>query len=87
MYIVALHEINNTEDFWASVQRNLPNLPESGVKGVVSVFPNRDMDKCTCIWEADSIETLNSYLREKVGDWSKDSCYELNETAAIGLKE
>ena len=85
MYIVVNHEINNTQDFWASAQKNLPNLPEAGVKRIVNVFPNQSMDRCTCIWEADSIESLDNYLRDKVGDWSKDSFYQVNEAAAMGL--
>ncbi|HEX8314450.1 MAG TPA: hypothetical protein VF609_05645 [Flavisolibacter sp.] len=85
MYIIAHHDITDTEDFWASAQRNLPKLPEAGVNRVVSVFPNQAMDKCTCIWEADSIENLQKYLREKVGGSSTESCYQVNEAAALGL--
>ena len=85
MYIVVSHDINNTEDFWASAQLHLPNLPEGGVKRIVSVFPNQSMDKCTCVWEADSIENLDKYLRDKVGDSSRDSYYQVNEATAVGL--
>jgi len=85
MYIVVHHDISNTDDFWASAQRNLPKLPEAGVRRVVSLFPNQTMDKCTCVWEADSIETLNEYLREKVGNSSNDSFYQVNEATAVGL--
>ncbi len=87
MYIVAHHDIRQTEDFWASAQRNLPKLPEAGVKRVVSIFPNQSMDKCTCIWEADSIENLDKYLREKVGNASNESYYVVNEAAALGLED
>lgn len=85
MYIVVNHDISNSNDFWASAQKNLPHLPEAGVQRIVSVFPNNSMDKCTCIWEADSMDSLDKYLRDKVGDWSKDSFYELNEAAAMGF--
>lgn len=85
MYIVVNHDISNTADFWASAQKHLPNLPEAGVKRVVSVLPNATMNKCVCVWEADSIESLDGYLRDKVKDWSKDSYYELNEGAAMGF--
>ncbi|HVF95821.1 MAG TPA: hypothetical protein VM871_00785 [Flavisolibacter sp.] len=43
------------------------------------------MDKCTCVWEADSIENLNNYLRLIVGNASKEDFYEVNEGAALGL--
>ena len=85
MHIVVNHNISNTADFWASAQKNLPSLPEGGVKRIVSVFPNHTMDKCTCIWEAEFIDNLDNYLRDKVKDWSKDSYYELNGGCSNGL--
>jgi hypothetical protein len=85
MYILVNHAINSPAEFWGSAQKNLPNLPEGGVKRVINVFPNDNMDVCTCVWEADSIETLDSYLREKVGDASKDTYYQINEANAMGL--
>lgn len=84
MYFIVHHDIRNTEDFWASAQRNLPKLPEGGVKRVVSIFPNQTMDQCTCIWEADSMENLEKYFQEKIGDASRNSWYEVNEAAAFG---
>ena len=84
MYFVVHHDISNTEDFWASAQRNLPRLPEDGVKRVVSIFPNQTMDQCTSVWEADSVENLEKYFRNKIGDSSRFSYYEVNEAAAFG---
>jgi hypothetical protein len=85
MFIVVGHEISNPGEFWASAQKNLPNLPEGGVKRVINVFPNETMDHATCVWEADSIEALDGYLREKVGESSKESYYQVNEANAMGL--
>lgn len=87
MYIAATHTINNPEDFWASAQKHLPNLPEGGVKRVLNVFPNQEMDKATCVWEADSIENLEKYLREKVGAASNETYFQINEAAALGLND
>ena len=87
MYIVVHHDINNPEDFWASAQRYLPQLPEGSVQRVLNVFPNQALDKCTCVWEANSIEDLDRYLREKVGTSSKETYYEVNEAAAVGLND
>lgn len=87
MYIVVHHDISNPEDFWASAQRHLPRLPEAGVKRVLNLFPNQSMDKCTCVWEADSIESLDIYLREKLGTSSQETYYEVNEAAAVGLSD
>jgi hypothetical protein len=86
MYIVVNHTIHNMEEFWASAQRHLPKLPEDGVKRVLKVFPNQNMDACTCVWEADSIENLDNYLRKKVGDASRETYFQINEAAALGLE-
>ena len=87
MYIIVNHNINNPEDFWASAQRNLPNLPEGGVQRVLNIFPNQLMDKATLVWEADSIENLQKYLKEKLGSASYDSCFQINEATAMGLND
>ena len=86
MYILVNHTINNPAIFWGSAQKNLPNLPEAGVRRVVNVFPNQNMDLCTCVWEAESIDTLNNYLRDKVGNASQDRFYEINVVNAMGLQ-
>ena len=68
-----------------SAQKNLPHLPEDGVKRVVSLFPNENMDVSTSLWEAESIEMPDHYLRDKVGNAGKESYYQINEANAIGL--
>ncbi len=87
MIIVVNHQINNPADFWASAQRSLPELPASGVQRVLQVMPNADMTTATCVWEADSIEILDAYLRSKVQDCSKETYYELNASAAMGVPQ
>ena len=85
MIILVNHKINNPGAFWTSAQENLPNLPEANVKRVIQSLPNADMTEATCLWEADSIESLNSYLRSKVGNTSTEIFYEVNTANAIGL--
>lgn len=87
MYIVVNHIIHNTEEFWASAQRNLPRLPEDGVKRVLNIFPNQNLDACVFVWEADSIENLENYLRKKLGNASRETCFQINEAAALGLEK
>lgn len=85
MIIVVNHSINNPASFWASAQESLPKLPENGVARVIQVLPNADMTTATCLWEADSIETLDAYLRSKVSDWSTETYFELNTANAMGI--
>lgn len=85
MIIVVNHKVNNPQDFWASAQQSLPNLPEAGVSRVLQVMPNLDMTEATCVWEAENIETLDNYLRSKVGNWSTEQYQEVNTANAMGL--
>ena len=85
MIIVVNHRINNPGSFWASAQASLPNLPEGGVSRVLQVMPNNDMTQATCVWEASDIDTLNTYLRSKVQDWSEESYQEVNMANAMGV--
>ena len=85
MIIVVNHKVNNPQEFWASAQKSLPELPAQGVQRILQVMPNGDMTEATCVWDADSIDQLDSYLRSKVSDWSKETYYELNTAAAMGV--
>lgn len=85
MIIVVKHSIAQPDKFWASAQESLPKLPEAGVSRVLQVLPNQDSTEATCIWEADSIETLDNYLRSKVFDWSAEKYQEVNVAQSMGL--
>ena len=85
MIIVVNHKVNNTADFWASAQKSLPELPVDGVQRIIQVLPNSEMNEATCLWEAESIEALDKYLRSKVFDWSTETYYEVDTTKAMGL--
>ena len=85
MFISVNHHISNPGEFWDSAKKHLPQLPEPGVKRVCHVFPSLDMTEATCVWEADSIEKLDSYLRSKVGASSTETYFEINAPYAMGL--
>ena len=85
MFIAVHHKINNPQNFWASAQASLPELPVSGVNRIINVFPAPDNLQATCIWDAESIEKLDDYLRSKVKDWSEETYHEINPANAMGL--
>ena len=87
MFISVHHNINNPGQFWASAQKSLPELPVAGVQRIINVFPSKDMNQATCIWEADSIDSLDKYLRSKVFDWSKETYFEIDAANAMGLAQ
>jgi len=87
MFIVVNHTIFKTENFWSSSQELVSKLPHNGVRRLVNTFPNETMDRCICIWEAESIECLNEYLTNFIGEWSRQSYFQINEEASVGLNK
>lgn len=85
MIILVNHKISDPGAFWGAAQQSLPNLPEANVKRVLQALPNTDMTEATCLWEAESIGDLDSYLRSKVGSNSVETYYEVNTANAIGM--
>ena len=85
MFIVVNHKINNPADFWASAQASLPELPVDGVQRVIQVLPSPDNTEAVCLWEADSKEALDTYLRSKVGEASSETYQEVNAAGAMGM--
>jgi len=85
MIILVNHKIGNPAAFLQSAQQSLSQLPDASVQLVLQVIPNTDMNEATCIWEAASIDALDSYLRSKVGDASSETYYEVNVANAMGI--
>ncbi len=83
MFIRVNHTISNPGEFWQRAQQSLPNLP-NGLK-IHAVYPNETMNDATCIWEAESVETLKTYLEENTGDVSNNQYMPINAANAMGL--
>lgn len=83
MYFRVNHQISDPNTFWSRAEAALPNLPE-GIK-IHGVFPNETMDNATCIWEADSLNTIRDYLEENTGDVSHNDYMAINVKNAMGL--
>jgi hypothetical protein len=60
MFFRVNHTISNPQEFWGRAQKSLPSLP-AGIK-IHAVYPNETMDDATCIWEAESLEAMQTYL-------------------------
>ena len=76
MYIVVQHHISDKQGFWGAVERATPNLPP-GLK-VLQVLPSRDKGEATCVWEAGSVEAVQTVVETTVGAFSTNTYYELD---------
>jgi hypothetical protein len=82
MLVIAHHDIQDPETFW-SAAKNIGSVMPSSLK-LHSVFPSADMKSGTCVWEAASVGEVQKFLDDNVGNVSKNTCYEVNDAAAMG---
>ena len=82
MLVIAHHDIQDPEKFWSSAQQLTASMP-SGLK-LHSVYPSADMKTGTCVWEGPSAAEVQKFIDDGVGSISKNTCYEVNEAAAMG---
>ena len=46
-------------------------------------YPSRDGSAATCLWEADSVESVQEYVDSTLGDSSVNTCYAVNAEQAF----
>lgn len=85
MLVIAQHAIKNPEVFWEKAKELTSGLP-STLK-LHAVYPSEDMNTGVCLWEAHTIEEVQKFLDENVGDSAKNICYKVNISASMGLPE
>jgi hypothetical protein len=83
VYIVAIHDISDSEKFWQRAQETAAAVPE-GIK-LHQVFPNTDGTRATCLWEADRVEKVQKLLDDVVGQYAHNETFEVQRGTAIGL--
>ena len=81
MHVVAIHAISDPETFWGAAQEL--KLPD-GV-AIHSTIPNTDGSRAVCVWEADSVDTVQGIVEREVGHVSKNEYYSVDEQNALGL--
>ena len=80
MYVVTQHTIL---DRWKAVEatQGLKN-PPPGI--TLHLFlTDEEVSKAVCLWEADSVESIQTYVDSTLGDSARNLCYEVNAEAAF----
>lgn len=83
MYVVVNHTIHNPETAFPRGARmiNRERAPE-GVH-VLQFYPARDGSAVVCLWESDSVQRVQKYVDETLGDSATNSCYEVDAEQAF----
>jgi hypothetical protein len=88
MHVLVHHNITNPQQ-WEQVTQKLKTAVEQGqipqgLKGLM-YLPSADGRKADCLWEAQSVETVRSFLDREIGTAARNDYSQINTEAAFGL--
>jgi hypothetical protein len=83
VYVVVQHQIKDPETAFSRGEKLIKNegAPD-GVRGL-QFYPSTDGSAVTCLWEADSVEAIQQYVDQTLGDSSVNTCYEVDAGRAF----
>src|SRR5262245_34311385 len=85
MYVVVQHRFTNPAVAFARGERLINNDGAPiGVRGL-QFYPSNDGSVATCLWEAPSVQDVQSYVDSTLGDSSENSCYEVDVEQAFAV--
>jgi hypothetical protein len=83
MYVVVLHDIANAETAFDRGQRLMTGEgAPTGVR-VLQFYPSADATRVTCLWESPSVQAVQGYVDETLGDSSVNTCYQVDDSTAF----
>ena len=84
MYITAIHEISNSEKFWEVARSAISEGFPAGIT-LHNSLPNATGTRAVCLWEADTVDSVQNIVDSAVGQYSKNEYFEINADTAMGL--
>ena len=84
MKVGVIHRISDPEGAQAKGQALFE--PKEGVK-LLQFLPNQDGSLATCVWEADSTDTVRDLVDGALAETSEQTYFEVNSDQAVGLPE
>jgi len=92
MYVVVLHRIKNPQAAFSRGEKLMKNAGAPAGVRVLQFYPSRDRSAVTCLWEAPSVDLVQSYVDSTLGDWSDNTCYDVDSEYAfarqpLGVRE
>jgi len=83
MYVVVQHRFKDPRAALARGEKLIKNEgAPAGVQGL-QFYPSTDRSAATCLWEADSVESVQEYVDATLGETSENTCYEVDTEQAF----
>ncbi|MBT2365389.1 hypothetical protein J7E88_08640 [Streptomyces sp. ISL-10] len=83
MYVVVQHKILNPETAFPRGQALIDGIGAPDGSRVLQFYPHVDGSAVTCLWEAESVEDVQRFADETLGDSSINVCYEVDSEKAF----
>ena len=84
MYLVVHHRVINREKFLATDPQDIGGNAPPGVE-VRHFLPARDASAADCLWEAESLDALRSYLDPATRESCRNTYFEVDAASAVGV--
>jgi hypothetical protein len=75
MYIVVHHHIKNPNNAFERGQRLISGEGAPEQVAVLQFYPSQDLREVTCLWESDSVDSVQRWVDATLGDSSTNLCY------------
>jgi hypothetical protein len=82
MFIVVQHQVTDPSAFWAGARQGMSTMP-SNLK-LHQTLPAPDGSRAVCVWEAESVNAVKSYLESAV-EGSRNEYYEVVNKDGVAL--
>ena len=88
MHITVHHKITNPQK-WEQASKNIMALAEQGLlpqglKGLM-YLPSVDGRNADCVWEANSVEALKSFMERETASGAKNEYFQIDDAKSFGL--
>ena len=87
--IIAVHHMIKNPEKWEQSLKHITELSDHGrlPKGLkpMMFLPGMDGHRADCVWEANSMESLKSFLDGENGNAAKNEYFQVDEASAFGL--
>jgi hypothetical protein len=86
MYVVVQHRITEPQVAFARGEKLVKNEgAPAGVRGL-QFYPATDGSAVTCLWEAPSVDVIQTYVDATLGESSENTCYEVDDQQAFAAR-
>lgn len=83
MYVVVQHRIINPPTAFSRGERLIEAEGAPDGARNLQFYPSRDRSAVTCLWEAPSVDVIQKYVDEVLGNASENTCYAVDAEQAF----